>query len=65
MQNESRGIKNLMEIVEEHMKGDVVVRYRNTFDDCTNEKCREISNFTKKYKEVEKSCLAEWQIIWR
>lgn len=65
MQNKSRGNKNLMEIVEEHMKGDVVVRCRNVFDDCTNEKCKEIAKFTKTYKDVEQRCLAEWQIIWR
>jgi len=65
MQNESRGTKNLMDIVDEHMKGDVFVRCRNVFDDCTNEKCREVSEFTKKYKESERRLLAEWQIIWR
>lgn len=65
MQDKSRGNKNLIEIVDEHMKGDVVVRCRNVFDDSTNEKYREIANFTKRYKEVEKRCLAEWQIIWR
>ena len=65
MQNESRGTKNLMEIVDEHMKEDVVVRCRNVFDDSTNDKCREIANFTKRYKEVEERCLASWQIIWR
>lgn len=45
--NESRGHKNLMEIVDEHMKGDVVVKYRNVFDDHNSE---EFKYMDKRFK---------------
>jgi|GEM_PF-4035552 len=41
MQNESRGHKNLMEIVDEHMKGDVGVRCRNVYESNSNNRFNE------------------------
>lgn len=48
MQNESRGTKNLMEIINEHMKGDVVVRCRNVYDDHNSE---EFKNMNEEFKK--------------
>ncbi|WP_346938153.1 hypothetical protein [uncultured Clostridium sp.] len=47
MQNESRGTKNLMEIVEEHMEGDVVVRCK-VYEDHNSEEFKEMN---KRFKE--------------
>lgn len=47
MQNESRGHKNLMEIVDEHMKGDVGVRCR-VFEDHNSERFKEMNYIFKR-----------------
>ena len=46
MQNESRGSKRLTEIVDEHMKGDVSVRYR-VFEDHNS---KEFKDMNKRFK---------------
>lgn len=55
MCEENRGNKNLIEIAEEHMEGDVVVRCRNVFEDHNSEGfksyCREFKKMLNTYWE--------------
>lgn len=53
MQNEGRGTKNLMEIVDEHMEGDVVVR-------CKVYESHNSEDFKKMNEEFEKSVHTYW-----